>query len=467
MAPDGADIRRTGYIRENATVGVVHIGYGAFHRAHQAVYLDDCMEITGDLGWGVAAVNLREEDSASLARARKADGGYLLKTVSPDGEWRFRLVRPHLDFADWPSEPDRAEALLGRPGVHAVTVTVTEGGYCVNGDLSLDPEDPAVSSEIAGGPPLTIYAYLARSLERRASATGAPITILSCDNVRANGRMLERNFLEYLERTGRDRLARWVRRNVAFPNSMVDRITPRATSCAAMETDAFPDPVVSEEFIQWVVEDRFAGPMPELARAGVQVVGDVEPFEEAKIRILNGGHTGLAYLGILAGHDTFDAAMRDTRLRAHFDGWEREEVLPGLAIGLPFDKSAYLETVTTRLCNPAIADPLERVAMDGWSKMPIYVRPTLASCLDRGLWPRHGFDCVASWYVCARRFAAGKTRIRYHDSHWRRLGDFLAPGREPAFARTRRLWADLPERYPEFGRSVVSAIERMERTWPA
>ena len=467
MSSCSTDIHRTEYLRSDARIGVVHLGYGAFHRAHQAVYIDDCMEITGDLSWGIAAVNLHSADSVNFTGARRDSEGYLLKTVSPDGRHRRRLVRPHLEFADWPSEPDRAEALLSHSGVHAVTVTVTESGYCMNSDHSLSPEHLAISTEIAGGTPCTVYAYLARSLERRVSAGGAPITILCCDNIRASGRMLERNFLDYLGHTGRDGLASWVRQNATFPSSMVDRITPRVPADLESETDAGSGQVVSEEFIQWVVEDRFAGPMPELARAGVQIVGDVTPYEEAKIRILNGGHTGLAYLGALAGCRTFDEAMRDARLRTHFDGWERGEVLPGLTINLPFDKSAYLETVTDRLNSSAIADPLERICMDGWSKMPIYIRPTLASCLAQDLWPLFGFDCVASWYVFARLFAAGKTRIHYHEPCWGSLKDFLMPGQEEAFARTERLWADLPERHPEFVQGVVSAIKRMEQTWLA
>jgi len=283
--------------------------------------------------------------------------------------------------------------------------------------------------------------------------------------------MLERNFLTYLSLLGMDDLLQWVRAHATFPCSMVDRITPRATETLEHDVNAlFPErgqtAIQAEAFIQWVLEDHFAGPMPDLAQAGVQVVKNVDPFEEAKIRILNGGHTGLAYLGALAGHTTFDQAMRDPLIRPHFDGSEAEEVLPGLTVALPFDKQAYRDEIAARFENKTIADTLERICMDGWSKIPIYVRPTLESCLKLGITPRYGYACIASWYVYARRFAAGTMPVTYHDPYWGDLLPLLAKGQEMAFAQNRQLWAQLPETYPDFGAGVVAAINEMEKSWP-
>ena len=162
--------------------------------------------------------------------------------------------------------------------------------------------------------------------------------------------------------------------------------------------------------------------MPDLVRAGVQTVKDVDPYEEAKIRILNGGHTGLCYLGALAGHQTFDEAMRDPRIRPHFDGWEEQNVLLGLTIELPFDRVEYLRQVAERFSNRAIADNLERICMDGWSKFPIFIRPSLEGCLAQGIDPTFGYDVVASWYVYARRHAAGAMHIPYADPYWDTFG---------------------------------------------
>ena len=467
---EGIRAERTSYDRLAAEAGIVHLGYGMFHRAHQAVYFDDYMEATGDLSWGIAAVNLRSEDSPAFAEARPTHGGYLLKTTTPGGEHQLRLVRSHVEFADWAGNGAAAEALLARSKVRAVTITVTESGYYLDNAGALNVDSEVIKGDIAGRP-RSVYSFLANSLKLRANALNEPISILCCDNIRGNGTMLRSNFLVFLEVTGQTELAKWVEDNVAFPCSMVDRITPRVTEALIEETrENFPGaelcPIQSEAFRQWVLEDSFAAPMAELTKVGVEVVKEVNPFEEAKIRILNGGHTALAYLGALAGYATFDQAMSDRRLRRHFDAWERDEVLPGLNMVLPFDKLEYLDQVADRFCNAAIADQLERICMDGWSKMPIYIKPTLTSCLRQGLTPRHGFKSVASWYVFARRFSKGSMDIRYHELYWQTLSRLLGRGQEEAFARAAQLWADLPSEFPEFVPGIVSAIGEVENEWP-
>lgn len=429
------------------------------------------MEATGDLSWGIAAVNLRRSESAGFARRNPMLDGYALKTMAPDGQADLRLVRAHTRFLDWPETPEPAEALLADAGVHAVTVTVTESGYSLATDGALNIEDPVIAAELAGAQPRSVYGYLARALERRRQAGGAPVTLLCCDNIRENGLVLERAFLAYLVATGRDRLADWVRARASFPCSMVDRITPRATPDLAREVEArMPgygaDAIHGEAFSQWVLEDRFAGPMPDLSRAGVEIVTQVHPYEEAKIRILNGGHTALAYLAALSGYQTFDQAMRDPGLRAHFEAWQRAEVLPGLTLDLPFDKAAYLTTIAQRFENAAIADHLERICMDGYSKMALYVRPTLAACLGQGIAPVAGYRSIASWYVFARLAAAGRCPIPYREPCWSALAPLLAPGRQQEFARAPQIWGDLPQRHAGFVPGLCTALEEMDRQWP-
>ena len=197
-----------------------------------------------------------------------------------------------------------------------------------------------------------------------------------------------------------------------------------------------------------------------------EIVEDVDPYEEAKIRILNGGHTALCYLGALAGYETYDAAFKDSELRAIFDAFETQEVLPGLDIELPFDKHAYLAEIAARFSNVAIADQLERICMDGYSKMPIYIRPTLEACLRQDIMPRNAITCVAGWYVYARRFANGDMPVHYHEPYWHQLKPLLGKGQEEAFAHTQQLWANVPEDYPQFVSELVSAIEEMELKWP-
>ncbi|MGB1026660.1 MAG: mannitol dehydrogenase family protein, partial [Rhodospirillaceae bacterium] len=417
QAPGAALLSATTYDRSDCAIGFVHLGCGAFHRAHQAVYIDDYMQATGDLRWGIAAVNLRASEADSFAQMQQATEGYLLKTTAPDGTQALRLVRAHCRFSDWVDDAQEAEALLALPTVHALTITVTESGYYLADDGSLNSADPVIAAELAGGPPSSVYGYLARALNRRLAAHGQPLNILCCDNIRANGRLLKANVLAYLHHLADPALLDWVQQAVSFPSSMVDRITPRATDALIAEVEGlFPAqtlaPIHGEQFSQWVLEDRFCAPMPDLGRAGVQVVTTVDPFEEAKIRILNGGHTALCYFGALAGHSTFDQAIKDPSLRAVFDAYQEQEVLLGLSdIALPFDAQAYLQQIAARFSNSAIADQLERICMDGYSKMQLYIRPTLEACLRQGVLPRIGLSCVASWVVYARRAAAGRVAI--------------------------------------------------------
>jgi D-arabinitol 4-dehydrogenase len=214
------------------------------------------------------------------------------------------------------------------------------------------------------------------------------------------------------------------------------------------------------------LEDNLAAPFPELQKVGVKLVNDVDPFEEAKIRILNGGHTALAYLGALAGHSTFDQAMRDPVLRRHIEDWETNEVLPSLSVDLPFDKLAYWKSIAARFGNRAIADNLDRICMDGWSKIPIYIRPTLSSCLAQGIVPEFGFLSVASWYVFARRANTGETQFPYHEPYWDTLEPLLASGCEAEFASVSTLWGDLPRKYNKFVPGITAAITLVEEQWP-
>ena len=463
----------TTYDRRACEIGIVHLGYGAFHRAHQAVYVDDYMQATGDLRWGIAAVNLRSSETALFEAAQLATDGYLLKTTAPDGAFDMRLVRSHCRFADWSVDANTTEELVALPSVHTVTITVTESGYYLNNDWSLNTEDHAIASEIAGTAKTSVYAFLASALKRRAETISQPLNVLCCDNIRSNGHMLETNFLAYLSCIGASDLRAWVQEYVSFPCSMVDRITPRTTDALKDEiAELFPNeilnPIHGESFTQWVLEDKFKAPIAALGASGIEIVADVDPYEEAKIRILNGGHTGLCYLGALAGHTTYDQAFNDPQLRAIFDAFEIDEVLPGLdAVPVPFDKRDYLNQIAERFSNKSIADQLERICMDGYSKMPIYIRPTLEACFERGIVPETGIACVASWYVYARRFANGQMPIHYHEPYWDQLLPLLVAGQEEAFARHTSLWADLPIAYPQFVSTLIEATKEMEKRWPA
>ena len=461
----------TGYDRSDCEIGIVHLGFGAFHRAHQALYVDDYMDQTGDLRWGIAAVNLRAEESPNFAGLKEASRGYVLKSMSSSGDVDFRRVRSHVKFSDWADNTEEAEALLARSSVHMVTITVTESGYYMDETGALNHEDPSIVAELGGGAPRTIYAYLTRALTRRQAAGLGGISILCCDNIRRNGKMLQRNLFAYLDLIGAEDLAQWVRSCVTFPCSMVDRITPRSTQALQSEVEALfgPDPfapVMAEDFTQWVVDDHFAAARPDLTQVGVTFTKNVDPYEEAKIRILNGGHTCLAYLGALAGHHTFDQAMADPELFAHFEEFERGEVLPALVEALPFDKNLYLDQIIMRFKNASIGDTVERICADGYLKFPIFIHPTLAGCLKQGISPRAGLRAIASWYVFCKHIEAGTLPIAYGEPYWDNLRELLQAGQVDRFARSPSLWGTLPQDHPEFTPALIAAITEMEKKWP-
>ena len=459
------------YDRSDCATGIVHLGFGAFHRSHQAVYVDRYMQETGDLRWGIAAINLRPSDSRDFARDADAPEGYVLKTMSSTGETEFRVIRSHVDFADWPNDSSRAERTLAQTSVHLVTITVTESGYHLDDEGNLDTGDPLIAEELSGRSTRSVYACLSAGLRRRMRAGAGPVSILCCDNVRRNGRMLRTNLMAYVRALGDEDLARWLDANASFPCSMVDRITPRPRFEHTEETRKLFSwqsgrTVMAEDFIQWVLEDDFAGPRPQLEKAGVTLTGDVDPYEEAKIRILNGGHSCLAYLGALSGHRTFDEAISDPELFDHFRRYETEEVLPALDVHLPFDKEEYLEKIVNRFRNRNMDDSLERICTDGFAKFSIFIRPTLEGCFAAGRKPYRGIGSVASWYVFARKVLGGRMPFNYIEARMPALKPLLAEGAFASFANSELLWGNMPRRYPEFKRILKSKIEEMETTWP-
>ena len=464
-------LKSSTYDRSDCATGIVHLGFGAFHRSHQAVYVDRYMQETGDLRWGIAAINLRPCDSRNFARDVDAPRGYVLKTVSSTGETGFQVVRSHVDFADWSNDSSRAERILAETSVRMVTITVTESGYYLDDEGNLDRRDPVIAEELSGRNPRSVYACLSTGLRRRMKAGAGPVSVLCCDNIRRNGRMLRMNLMSYVRALGDGDLAHWLAANASFPCSMVDRITPKPELEHTEETRKLFSwqsgrTVMAEDFIQWVLEDDFAGPRPQLEKVGVTLTGNVDPYEEAKIRILNGGHSCLAYLGALSGHRTFDQAIADPELFDHFRGYEIEEVLPALDTHLPFDKEEYLEKVVARFRNRNTGDSLERICADGFAKFSIFIRPTLEGCFAAERRPHRGIRSVASWYVFAQRVLIGKLPFNYMEARMPALEPLLAEGAFTSFANSELLWGNMPRQYPEFERILKSKIKEVETIWP-
>ena len=461
----------TSYNRDLCQVGVVHLGFGAFHRAHQAVYIDDFMDVSGDLRWGIATVNLRSADTANF-EAAVADiarhDGYFLRSHSADGGTELRRVRSHVKFADWTAKRDEAEALLAEPSVHLVTITVTESGYytTTNGDLNL--LDNTIKLETESDHKESVYSYLRSGLQKRMADIDAPLTIACCDNIRQNGAMLQRNMLAYLEACNDTALHGWVEKNVAFPCSMVDRITPRSPSELGVELSQLvgkdvASPIMSEDFMQWVLQDQAAASLPDLAQVGVTVTSDIDPYEETKIRVLNGGHTALVYMAALEGIHTFDEAMRVPELNSHFFAFETKEVLPAITTDLPFSKETYLGKIEQRFANQAIGDTVARICADGMAKFSIFILPTIEGCLRQGVTPTFAIRSIASWHQFARHVAAGNIDFEYIEPSWSTLEAMLG---SDDFVTSSQIWGDIPETYPVFAEVLRQEISEMETRWP-
>ena len=384
------------------SVGILHLGLGAFHRAHQAVYTEEAATATGERRWGICGVTQRSP--AVQEQLLPQDGLYGLLERSPE-RTRLRVVGAIRDVLFPAGQAAALDARFDDPAVAVISLTVTEKGYRRNGRGGLDLSDPLVAQDIAGGPPQSVVGRLARGLQRRARGSGAPVTVLCCDNLNSNGRVLAglvADFCRALPSTEGDRLAGWIAANVTYPCTMVDRIVPATTAAdrtlaASMLGLADDGLVVAEPFRQWVVEDDFAADRPAWEAAGAQFTKDVAPYELMKLRILNGAHSTLAYLGALSGYATIAETVADDELLSVARNLINEDAIPALAPPDGTDLAAYGDEVLARFGNPALAHRTVQVAMDGSQKLPLRLLGTVRDNLRAGRHPRYATCGVAAW----------------------------------------------------------------------
>jgi fructuronate reductase len=362
-----AGVERPAYDRARVASGVVHIGVGAFHRAHQAAWFDEILS-QGDPRWGIQGVSLR---SPTAERAlNPQDGLYTLVERSAEGE-TIRVRGAIKGVITAAGREREVIAAIAAAETHLVSLTITEKGYV------------AETADV----PTTAAGFLARALAGRRAAGLAPFTVLSCDNLDDNGARIRALVLEAASRID-PTLATWIEQNGAFPSSMVDRITPATTpdEKAALEAQlGYRDEaiVTAEHFRQWVIEDRFAGPRPDFAAVGVQVVSDVVPWQAAKLRLLNGAHSALAYLGVLAGFTYVHEAIAWPPLRAYVRRlWSEAASTLTPTPGLDLD--AYRDALLKRFDNPHLAHRLTQIAMDGSQKLPPRLLATIEDRLAAG-----------------------------------------------------------------------------------
>lgn len=394
--------------RERLSTGIVHFGPGAFHRAHQADYVDRLLR--EDPRWGIAAVSLRS--AGTVEALARQDGLYTLAIL--DAETRFRTLGAHNRFFG-PGEGEKVRRLLADPAIRIVSSTVTEKGYCLAGDGTLDFDHADIVSDLASPErPVSIVGWLALGLADRHAAGLPPFTPLCCDNMVSNGRKLGAAVVAYAQRLDPE-LARWIEGEARFPDAMVDSITPATDDrlrALVREETGFDDaiPVSREAYSAWVIEDVLPPGSPGFASAGVVLTADVGGWEKAKLRILNGAHSTLAYLGLLIGHATVDDAMRDGVLAGFVERMVREDVIPTL-LPSPLDLQTYASEILARFRNPAIGHKLSQIAWDGSQKLPYRLLDTSAEALAAGRPVDRLAAAVAGWMLFVERQAKSGAEI--------------------------------------------------------
>jgi len=377
------------YDREAQATGIVHFGIGAFHRAHQAWYTDRAMS-AGDRDWAITGVSLRSGEVAHLMNPQE---GLYTVTERASEAASTRIIGAVRDVLVAPYEPEAVVAALAAPATRIVSFTITEKGYCRAADGSLDPA-------LAGDE--SVYHYLQQGLRRRRDAGLPGLTLMSCDNLAENGKQLTRFMGEYLKRCDPALLA-WFEAACTCPSTMVDRIVPATTEddrdAVAETLDGLRDEaaVLTEPFSQWVIEDCFANGRPAWDKVGAQFVANVQPYETAKLRMLNGAHSLLAYVGLSHGHTFVHEAIRDPAIRLLAEQLMRKEAAPTIIAAPGQDLAAYTDALIERFANPALQHRLIQIAMDGSQKIPQRWLETLAANQRQGCEAVSILEGIACW----------------------------------------------------------------------
>ena len=399
-----AAIPRPGYDRSRVVPSIVHLGLGAFNRAHQAVYTDAVLS-AGDLGWGIIGAGLMS--GGTKAALAPQDGLYVLAEMGADGE-ADRIIGSIVEVLG----PDDTPALLARmsaASTRIVTITVTEKGYYLDAAGELQLQAPAIAADLATPTtPRTILGLIAQALKLRRAAGIKAFTVLSCDNLRENGKRAKAAVLAYARALDHD-LATWIEANATFPCTMVDRITPATTDADRVKIattigmeDAWP--VVTEQFTQWVIEDQFTMGRPDWTIGGAVFSNEIDAWENVKLRCLNGAHSTLAYLGQLTGCETVADAMKSSLITDELDAlWA--EIRAVLRVPKGLDPNTYIDSLKQRFRNPALKHRTAQIAMDGSQKLPIRLLTPLRERTAKGLESPAIATAIAAWMHYVVRIA--------------------------------------------------------------
>ncbi|KAA2242327.1 mannitol dehydrogenase family protein [Salinarimonas soli] len=449
------EVARPSYDHGALRPGILHLGVGNFHRAHQAVYLDDLFNAGRDHDWAVIGAGLRPADRAMRDALAGQDWLTTVVELEPKAR-RARVVGSMIDFLPVAENGQAIVAALDDPAIRIVSLTITEGGYCIDPATgAFDPTHPEIRHDAAHlDAPRGAFGVLVAALQRRRERGLDPFTVLSCDNLPENGHAAH-DAVAGLADLVDPALGEHVRRSVAFPNGMVDRITPATTDrerarVAAEFGIADAWPVTCEPFRQWVIEDRFPAGRPRLEEAGVTFTPDVAAYELMKIRILNGGHAALAYPAALLGLSLVHEAMADPLVRGFLDRLETEEIIPCVPPVPGVDLAAYWEAVARRFENPEIGDTVARLAMDGSNRQPKFILPSTRDRLASGAGVTGLALVSALWCrACAGTTDAGEP-LAVEDARAERLraAAWAARNDPRAFLSLREVFGDLEEAPP-------------------
>lgn len=396
----------------------LHLGIGAFHRAHQAWYLNRLIA-GGDSSWTLAGANIRNDMPQLLADLRHSGGAYTLETVTPAGEFSYERITSIGNVLTWSEGLPEVVALGRQPATRIISFTVTEAGYYLTPHHQLDLSFADLRSDVEKGTRLTIYGAISAILRARSEDNAGAVTLMCCDNIRSNGEHFRTGLLAFLAQRGETALSAWVEANTSCPNAMVDRITPRPPAEVrgrVLAATGIDDPcaVMGESFIQWVIEDHFINGRPAWEKVGVEMVASVLPYEEAKIRILNASHSCIAWAGALTGYTYIHEGTLDPQIRQMAHDYVTADVIPCLTPS-PVDLALYRDTVLDRFSNPYIRDTIERVAADGFAKIPGFIAPTIAERIAAGQPFSHVAALPALFLVFLQARAEGKIGFAYKD----------------------------------------------------
>lgn len=378
------------YNAKDISQGIVHIGVGNFHRAHEAFYTNGLLEYKDQSQWGICGISLLAGDKQNIDNLKSQDLDYTVTVCGRDGHDQVHKIGALQELIAGYENPKAVIDKIAEASIKIISLTITEGGYNLDKEMgNFNLEDEKIKHDIQNPElPTTVFGFIAEGLRARKEAGNGGITILSCDNLQHNGNTAKKAFTAFIKAQDAE-LASWVSQNVTFPNSMVDRITPATTAedIIRLNTNSGIDdkaPVYCEDFIQWVIEDHFIAGRPAWERVGVEFVKDVATFENMKLSLLNASHTLLSYPAFLAGYRKVDVAMHDTLFVGLLKDFMNIDITPYVPAPEGIDLEKYKQTLLERFANQAVSDQLSRLCFDGISKFPVYIMPNLSKMIKDG-----------------------------------------------------------------------------------